>query len=137
MSWSPDQTKPAQLDQRSATATKRAEHPARAIMTRRWEEKLARKNTLSEPTISGVQRVPTRSDEAGEPNSARGRELSGSLPPLLNSPLAHVPAANSGDDGDDRPKRAWITNPQRALLVVAAMGCTALLAVLYFGGFFG
>jgi hypothetical protein len=57
----------------------------------------------------------------------------GSRPPHLDSLVARVSAAHSGDE---QPKQSWISNPQRALLVLAVTACTTLLVLLYLGDFF-
>lgn len=102
-------------------------------MTRRWEERLARKHTPAEPTVSGVQRLPTTSDATPQPPPIPAVALTIRSPlPLLHSPLTHAPAADGGE-----PPAHWTSNPQRALLIVAAGACTALLVLLYLGGFLG
>ena len=100
-------------------------------MTRRWEERLARRDA----TVSGVMQVSsTRADDKPKPPPipAVALTIRSSLPPLLNSPIAQPPAA----DGGDEPAPSWTSNPQRALLIVAVGACTALVVLLYFGGFF-
>lgn len=97
-------------------------------MTRRWEERLARRDA----TVSGV--VPTRSLDdkpTPPPIPAVALTIRSTVPPLLNSPIAHAPAA----DGGEVRAPSWTSNPQRALLIVAAGAFTALAALLYFGGF--
>jgi hypothetical protein len=162
MSWSEDQRKLSLLDQRAVGVEQLSEHPAKTLMARRWQDLRARVGEpLSEPTQSRVQTLSVRSHvtQAGSKpkpppipaiaRTARSRpfEHASQAP----QPLAEISAVQTGPqlppaDGPlpgvashrlayDSP--AWMRSPERALLLVAVVSCSTLLALLYFGGFLG
>jgi hypothetical protein len=113
MSWSKDQRT---LDPRAPDAEPVTAHPAKSVMARRWEERLARVGQrVTEQTPSGVQTLTHRV----------------AAPTPQPEP---IDAAQSGEEiAPSGP--AWLRSPQQALLRVALISCAILLALLYFGGF--
>jgi hypothetical protein len=150
MSWSPDQKTPSVLVGNTAKAAKPSEHPARSIMSRRWEERRARMST-PDPTVSGVQTLSLRAKAARLTAKAARLTAKRQPPPIpLIALTFRIPylergqpsqpvAAHGGRFKSNLQERAqqWLRNPQEALLLVALFGCVSLLSLLFFGGFFG
>jgi hypothetical protein len=149
MAWSQDQSLSHALTQPAAPSEHPAEHPAKAIMTRRWEERRAQASARWTDITSSV--VLERADIAGTPPAAQA-----TLPldiatesPSEQSVLAdlHVLELKTAEDQSLQQSlfalrmsaapigHAWLRDTQRAMVIVALVSHTVLLALLYFGGF--
>jgi hypothetical protein len=162
MSWSEDQRKPSRLDQRAVGVEQLSEHPAKTVMARRWQDLRVRiGERLSEPTQSRVQTLSMRSHVTQPRAKPKPPPIPAIAKTSRSRPFEHAPqapqrlavisAAQSGPqlspaDGPvpgvashrlayDSP--AWMRSPERALLLVAIVSSSTLLALLYFGGFLG
>jgi hypothetical protein len=162
MSWSEDQRKPSRLDQRAVGVEQLSEHPAKTVMARRWQDRRARiSEPLSEPIQSRIQTLSMRSHVPQAGAKPKPPPIPAIAKTSRSRPFGHaskdpqqpaeISAAQSGPqrspaDGPvpgvashrltyDSP--AWMRSPERALLLVAVVSCSTLLALLYFGGFLG
>ena len=113
-------------------------------MDRRWEQRRAAANArwaevtssvvLERADDSGVQ--PTGLAEAPTASAAASTELlledmrQLELKDRSNSAAPHAIVAHGAGP-------MWLRDTQRAMLLVAALSCSMLLALLYFGGFLG
>lgn len=112
MPSSKDERSPRRVDVRASSAERQSEHPAKSVMSRRWEERRARVATPApEHTPSGFRTVTRRAESVTAAESGERRAPAGFVAP------------------------AWMRSPQKALLRVALFACAVLLGLLYFGGF--
>jgi hypothetical protein len=97
----------------------------RAAASARWAE-LTASHVLERADVSGVQ--PTGLADAPIPASAELLLEDMRRLELKDQSYAIAPHAAGP---------TWLRDTQRALLLVAAISCSLLLALLYFGGFVG
>jgi hypothetical protein len=143
MTWSKDQQSAHALDRRAVVVEQPAEHPAKAVMARRWEARRAEAGARrSEPTSSAVLKRSELqgaiqagwSDQTPAVEFAATERLVEEPQPLaqrtaaLSDPLAAAARA-------ERP--GWSHDPQRAMLIIASVSVGVLFALLYAGGFLG
>ena len=137
MSWSEDQKTRYRSEPRAAGAQSLSEHPAKSIMASRWEERRAR---ASELTTSGIQTVARRSEATQATAIPAPAPMSAPAAMPAKRSEQRAPTIEQQRPGSTQPALgyvapAWMRNPQQALLRVALVSCSILLALLYFGGF--
>jgi hypothetical protein len=147
-------------------ADKPAEHPARAIMAKRWEarraEARARRITALKLGDSGLIALASLSGAPAADSCAPVPDAveTSSAPPASDDATAHgfrktrsappPPAADGGGVVTPAPASvlavqpqaitrapSWLRDSRKAMLVVAVVSNGVLLALLYFGGFLG
>jgi hypothetical protein len=113
-----------EYNQSPSSVDKPAEHPAKAIMAKRWEERRAEAHArrLTELNLgdSGLIAVKAlASPECIAEDNA----------PVPTVGAAHDAAANSSTTAN------WLRDSRKVMLVVALVSHSLLLTLLYFGGF--
>ena len=110
----------------ASAAPQTSMHAAKTLMDRRWEERRAAAHARYADDTSSA--VLVRADVSGvQPISDV------SATELL---LEDMRRLELGDQSKSNGP-AWLRDTQRAMFVVAALSCSTLLALLYFGGFLG
>lgn len=126
---------------RAPSAATQATHPAKSLMERRWQERRAALDARwAELTSSGIRE---RSDISGvQPTGAPTARTAGTpVPTELLRDMQKLEQKDQTLDTIPTPSPstgpAWLRDTPQAMLIVAAVSCTVLLLLLYFGGFLG
>lgn len=141
MSWSKDQ-RPAHAHALGASAARASTHPAKSVMDERWAQRRAAANARRAEVSSRVV-VVDRADISGvQPTTAavEAHAAERLLEDMRQLELKDAAHSHGSAQQAVMPYGAgplWLRDTQRAMLIIAAISCSALLALLYFGGFLG
>jgi hypothetical protein len=145
MSWSKDQRPTHARALSTSSASQSPAHPAKSVMDERWEQRRAAVNARWAEMTQSV--VIERADDSGVQATDTSARPDTSEAPSAELLLADMRQLELKDESHNRIAQhpltphgrgpLWLRDTQRALLIVAALSCSTLLALLYFGGFLG
>jgi hypothetical protein len=141
MSWSNDQRPTHAHALGASSAQKAPTHPAKSVMDERWEQRRAAANARWAEVTQSV--VLERAEDSGVQQTARPLTSEAPSAELVLADMRQLELNDASKSFASYPLTPhsrgphWLRDTPRALLLVAALSCSTLLALLYFGGFLG
>lgn len=132
--------------QSSISTENEGEHPARAIMTKRWQERRAeaRAKRMAELGLgdSGLIELSALLGEPAAPSGAPVNDSHSAAPSRdaaaeSGEHATATPAPSHSQVITTAPSTSWLRDSRKAMLLVALISNGLLFALLYFGGFLG